>query len=833
MKYGKWMVLGLAAGAALAAFQSSGAVDRTKLPKTKWQQSHQARPMAERLAVINAAKPGELRLRATFNAASVCYGAEKAIDGLRLEYRKLASEPGFFAKLFGASCSDWTAALTPPYFEESKDYRGSIVHLEEDTEYEIRLTAAGSTLAYGRVKTWASEVPIAKTVEIDVTAQFPITVSDKGSPTGWIRYTTKPGVKLVRDNKDSFFKVDGAEYVVFDDMRLDGGGGAGGFYPIKIVNSKFVRVRNCEITGWGRTGKVDFTKLARTCTKEGKMINMDAAIHIGKGNAGVVVERCYIHDPLITSCSWFYSHPAGNEAVILGRPDHSTVIRWNDFVGSDVHRYNDAVEGEGNFFEDGGFNRDADIYGNFMIYCNDDNIELDGGQQNVRCFENRFEGALCGISIQGCMVSPVYLFDNIFCGMNDEMQHAGQQIKTSSVDPQYYGPYTYVCNNSFWGPGSFGVAGPTLRGDFRNNLFAAGSKFSGIDKERSPECFYAANSVDTLYGKREGVEQCEIPYRDPVAADFTLTEKLPGVEIANFAPEAGVTRGARCTVDGKIELPTRPLPFILDKGRLLGIEVKKGVVAPAAQKVTARWTGYPDGRADNRPVRFTVRQNDVFDWFKVTPSEGTIGPGQTVEFTVTYIPAKMNDRHWYRGAFQVQTPNGLSRVCSIVAATDFAPPFKAEKAGETAYYFDAFAPTAGKAVVKDDPRGKDGKVVVFTKAALKKKKALEYTFDIPKDGRYYLFIHGASDEPLDKLDERGNWARLKVAVDDDKPEVSSQQAQRYMTWTMLTPGKSQGCMIRWYDWKAGKHTVRIGVERGEFYADGLVATDAPGSFEPR
>ncbi len=67
--------------------------------------------MAERLAVINAAKPGELRLRATFNAASVCYGAEKAIDGLRLEYRKLASEPGFFAKLFGASCSDWTAAL--------------------------------------------------------------------------------------------------------------------------------------------------------------------------------------------------------------------------------------------------------------------------------------------------------------------------------------------------------------------------------------------------------------------------------------------------------------------------------------------------------------------------------------------------------------------------------------------------------------------------------------------------------------------------------------------------------------------------------------------------
>ena len=64
----------------------------------------------------------------------------------------------------------------------------------------------------------------------------------------------------------------------------------------------------------------------------------------------------------------------------------NTVIRYNEFIGSDAHRFNDAVEGWGNFHPRGGFNQDAEIYGNFMIFCNDDNIELDVGQQNVLCF---------------------------------------------------------------------------------------------------------------------------------------------------------------------------------------------------------------------------------------------------------------------------------------------------------------------------------------------------------------------------------------------------------------------------------------------------------------
>ena len=713
-------------------------------PGADWQRRHKAKSPAERLALIDPARPGELRLRATFCSASVCFGALRPVAEPALQYRVHAR---------GA----WRDAPPPPYFEESHDYRGSILGLEEDTAYDVRVVdaAAKTVLASASVRTWASEVPVARTVVIDpATVTFPVKIADRGTPGGWVRYTVKPGTVLKQDGQEAFFRVEGAKHVLLDDLRLIGGGGAGGGYPISVKDSAFVRIRNCEISGWGRTGKVDFTKLARTCTAKGRPINMDAAIHIGKGASSVVVERCYVHDPRISSCSWFYSHPAGNEAVILGMPDHSCVIRWCDFVGSDRKRFNDAVEGEGNFHECGGFNRDADVYGNFMIYCNDDCIELDGGQQNVRCFGNRFEGALCGVSVQGCMVSPVYVHDNDFPGMDDEMAKPGQSVKVSTFDPWNRHPVCYLADNVFSGMGSVNERAFLPRGVVKGNIYH--------DKMKPP-----------------------------------------------------VSRP---------DYPKRPLPFLLEPSRLSGIEVRKGVAVPAKQTVRVRWTG----PADAAPVAFRVRRNEAFDWFAVTPSTGMIGPEEPVTFTVTYDAAKMDDRRFYRGAFLVQMTNGLSRVCSVVAATDFVPPFKAGKTGETAHYFDAFKPEEGRPKVIADARGRDGMVV-----ELQKKNTLRYVFDVPKDGRYCLFVHGAVGKPDEPLDAHGYSARAKVSIDGASEEISIQQAQKYMTWTMLTPGCTQGDMIKWFDWKAGRHTVTIRAERGDFVFDGFCATDAPGSFEPR
>ena len=53
---------------------------------------------------------------------------------------------------------------------------------------------------------------------------------------------------------------------------------------------------------------------------------------------------------------------------------------------------------------------------------------------------------------------------------------------------------------------------------------------------------------------------------------------------------------------------------------------------------------------------------------------------------------------------------------------------------------------------------------------------------------------------------------------------------------MITPGRNQGNMISYWDLEPGKHEVVIDpVAAGwcPFRFEALVATDTPGSFEPR
>ena len=696
----------------------------------------EAERAARRKAIIAPVAEGVLRARPTFAACGVCYGSAAAVPGLALEWRKLGA---------GA----WQTLREFPHFDETGDYRGSILRLEEDTAYEVRVVADGAVRAQTPFRTWASEVPVARTVWLDADTTFPVKVGDRGKPDGWVRYTAKPGVVIDnRTEQELCFQVEGASYVLFDNLTIRGSGAR---HVMTIEKSSCVRVRNCDIARWGRVGTPRFDMLGRRHEvgkpARGYGINMDGAIKIGRGSQEVVVERCFIHDPRGQANSWFYSHPAGPEAVVLQSPDHSTVIRWNDFVGSDAHRWNDAVESIGNFSADGGFNRDADVYGNFMAICNDDCIELDGGQQNVRCWDNRFEEALCGVSVQGCMVSPVYVHDNGFYSMGDEFGLSGQTIKTGGGDHGAEA-WAYMYGNLLWGAGTGITRMQLLRLQTRGNTFCGTQKIRG--REISP----FATSVDDTFG-------AEIAEKD-----------LP------------------------VKWPARPAGFQLDRARFSDIQVAKGQATPANVHVTA--TG------GARDVPFAIAKCDVFDWFDVAPAKGVIPAGGQVTFTVTFRPERMADRHDYRGAFLVRTPEGLSRPVSLYAETDFVPPYKAAREGDFALYADGLC---------------EGDFKTFDR-----KKETAFTFDVPKAGRYYLMVH-AKGEGRD---------RLRVAVDGEQAAESIQQTKPYPTWTMLTPGHKFGDMTCHWDLQPGPHTVRIrATAYGKLQFDGLVLTDNPGSFEPR
>lgn len=479
-----------------------------------WQKEHPPAAPAKRMALIQPVKVGELRLTPTYACCSVCWGSAGPVDGLSLEYRVAGGE--------------WKKGETPPYFLDAANYRGSIFGLAEDTSYEMRLVSAGKTLVSGTFRTWKTDVPVAKTIVIDpATARYPIEIRDHGTPDGWIRYTTKPGVVLGgKDLMSSVFRVTDARYVLLDDMVIEGGGGNRN-NAVFISQSTGVRVRNCELYGFGMAGDPRFTARAsgKPCYVDAKgkerTINWSAGIMIDPGSAEVTVERCYIHDARGRSNSWYYSHPSGTEGIFVYRVAHSTVLRWNDIVGSDLHRWNDAIEGCDNFGEGGGFNRDADIYGNFCIYANDDCIELDGGMQNVRCFQNRFESAISEVSIQGCMVSPVYVFDNLLAPCCDEFGWANPCIKTSTFNPYWFSPYAGIWGNWFGEKGFNPSTGYKARMDLRDdNIFSTG----------------------------------EIPR------------------------------------DGATKYPVRDLPFILDTGVIKDVRVSGDAAAPASVTFTAEAT---------------------------------------------------------------------------------------------------------------------------------------------------------------------------------------------------------------------------------------------------
>lgn len=507
---------------------------------------------------------------------------------------------------------------------ESSPFHGNLLNLSEDTPYDVRVLSEGNVLAEGSFRTWKSKVSVARTIELDPASfQPPYLINEKGSEKGWIRFTFKGGAYHNPEEKPTFI-LDGAEYVLLDDMVLTGAVESSNV--IQIRNSRAVRVRGCDISGWGRHGKPDFTLVTgkkygpgngRSVDRDGRVINRDAAIFIGNGASEVVVERCYIHDAIPHTVSWYYSHPAGSECIWMDCPDHSTVIRYNDFVGSDSHCWNDCVEGNRNFFEDGGFRQDADIYGNFMIFANDDCIEIDGGQKNVRVFGNRFESALCGVSVQGCMVGPSYVYDNLFSGMGEEMGKSGQTIKTDRRN----GPdaRTYVWNNVFWGRGSGISMRETLRAEVTGNTFC--EKQTVKNREGSP--------MSVVKDNRMGV---------------TIKEE---------------------EIDPSY--PRRNLPFMLSASRISVGLSREPVVVKISGKV-------PSGSHIRKPA--------AFDWFNADLKKGKV--------VITFNEDRMNRRRIYRGAFLLSTPEGLSRPVSIYADTDFVPPYKADKPGDFAVYADDF-----------------------------------------------------------------------------------------------------------------------------------------------
>lgn len=559
-----------------------------------------------------------------------------------------------------------TAADALVYLPKEKELRGSILELAEGTGYQIQLEYRdrdGKKTLSGQFRTRTPKVPVAKTIVLDEKTPMPMRISRSGSPEGWIRYTMKPGAVLDGGERREFaIFLDKVSHVILEGLTVRGGRRHG----INVESCREIQILNCDVSGFGRIGEHRPDLNGMYYNENGKPIDQDAGIRI-RNTRAILVERNYVHDPRGTANSWFYAHPAGPNGLNLGNV-REAAIRYNDFIGSDLHRWNDASEGAGNGSVTGSAWRDAEITGNNFLFANDDGMELDGGQINARFFRNRSEGIFCGVSLAPCLRGPVWCYRNLFCATGAEFGLSNVGIKNIFGGRANGYGRIYCFNNTIVGLGSgisaFGgnrEAGKMLRFVSRRNLVSVtGVLISNAlfrenrvdfdhDLLKSVPGFLSVPAFRKLFGQeKNGIADAPL-FVDEKHGNYRLRRNSPG-------DREGI--GAFTREDSR-ELPHRPISLVTSVARLCFRADSAKEWKPQSVTLSVATPG--------REVPFRIVQNEAFPFLQVSPDEGVVRSDAPVTLTVSIDPEHIRTAMNHSAAFLVRQPDGFSRCVTVYA----------------------------------------------------------------------------------------------------------------------------------------------------------------------
>lgn len=609
--------------------------------------------LREGIAIINET----FTVRPTFESCGYYVSCAKGTE-CRVKYKQ-------------SGTTHWNVAFTPYYDDRLQEYRGSLVRLSENMSYDIQIqllyNGKETRILTNTFKTWTSTPPIAKVIPV---SQFK-TDSDgtlsiiglKGTENSWIKIVGDTPVRG-GNSKEAALSLSDCQYLIFEKLLVSGGFRHGIKTNEQVENVRFV---NCEVTQWGRK-TIRQNRDGHYLDKNGKMINNDGGITVYRSK-NIVIERCYIHDPIGYTNPWngiielgefagleyTFTHPQGPNAVYVMQAGGGLVLRYNDFIGSQTHRFNDPVEGWENRSEIGGLAKDADVYGNVMSFGQDDAIELDGGQCNIRFFDNRMEQTYCGISTAPNCKGPSYIFNNVIWNQGNSMGLVGNAIKNGGGDTYTHG-MQYLINNTIIHTGG-GMVGVGYGNDSNRELFNAFLRnniiysqisidnpvrkgYNIYDPHHNALCDFDYDFLGNVYGPQQqgkivaakGSERHAV-YGAPTFADLEhglLTLKKSdkgidkGVEIANFtdgyigkAPDMGAFEYG----SEKVLFPRRPVDMAADK-YLVRLPEKR------TEKITIKI-----GKV--KPTSFRIcMSEDMKPWLQVSPSMGEVKPGDTVTLII-------------------------------------------------------------------------------------------------------------------------------------------------------------------------------------------------------
>lgn len=341
--------------------------------------------------------------------------------------------------------NQWSAAMDlqpePVFLLQS----GSIVGLSADTEYQLRIQLySNDQLVQTKTtsfRTRQAQPPVDPNKVYQLADIYQHGTLDlealgiEGQEGGWAKIIGNDELVIEAGPDDDIaINIGDNSYIYFENIQVKGGRR----HAIVSLNAHHLWFNGCDVSAWGRQAGDIRDGLAYENEQAAQPINYDAGFNLVQSGV-IVVEHCRVHSPIPAANHWGQGHPHGATAFLAsGNHPQSEfagqlVLRYNHFIGSDQHRFNDVIESRSNGQPWGGFMQHSAIHDNVLAYANDDLIELDGGQHNVLVYNNDLQQGYTGVSAIPNRRGPSYIFQNYIHNLGDQRQRAWAAIKLGGL----------------------------------------------------------------------------------------------------------------------------------------------------------------------------------------------------------------------------------------------------------------------------------------------------------------------------------------------------------------------------------------------------------------
>ena len=298
--------------------------------------------------------------------------------------------------------------------EVKATYRGSIVNLTPNTLYEISLQLENSTESISLTQKTMNEIfPVGKVTVIQSrNTTYTIPATGSGTAGAYQVYDGK-GTAVINPENNSAH-VNGiniqASYIIVRNLTIKNVKERG----IRLTDgAHHVIIEGCDISKWGSLDSIPSTNTEWGIPSHTGIFSSDTSVR------DIIIQRNKIHHPNWDTNTWLEEHrtankhPQGPQCIFFQDSGGGNIIRYNEFWSDTAHYYNDVIGGSNNSSPRGFPGADSDIYGNYVSGAHDDGIEAEGGNQNVRIWNNYIENYYNAIANAITGVGPLYIWRNV------------------------------------------------------------------------------------------------------------------------------------------------------------------------------------------------------------------------------------------------------------------------------------------------------------------------------------------------------------------------------------------------------------------------------------